>query len=191
MLTYDEAGNLTSQQHIGDAADGGVREEYVYNSAGYMTNLNAYFLEDDRQFAAYDYSYRPDGKIERKIDEDETTTITIDYVYDDNGRLLSSNRLYQNSAFSDDITLTVVFEQSADSNEIIRAEAVEDNGDSVSGYSEYHYDANGNLVQIDWFREDGEPWFVDIFYYEPTPEPIFNYWLYIRQFFPENMRHPL
>lgn len=191
MLKYDEAGNLTARQHIGDSAEDGVREQYVYNTAGYMTNLNAYFLEDDRQFSAYEYSYRPDGKIERKIDEDETTTIIIDYAYDDSGRLLSSNRLYQNSASSNDLTLTVVFEQSVDSNEILRAEAVEDNGDSVSGYSEYQYDASGNLVQIDWFREDGEPWFVDIFYYEPTPEPIYNYWLYTRQFFPEEMRHPL
>lgn len=198
IYVYDQVGNLIMTQDIdedmeeSDAFSLSSREEFIYDVNGLLVQEHKLFLSSGRQVDNI-YTYHEDGKLDNKLDINEYRTISVSMEYNENRQLISTTEQYSTAGiFSQSSTLAVVqFEHFAQTDQIMRAEAFDEDGDSISGYATYKYDGNGNLIQIDWFREDGTPWFFDVFYYEPSIEPVFNYFLHNRQFFPEDTRHPV
>lgn len=187
VFEFDQSGNLISQRDIDDRGTASIKQ-FIYDSEGQLTNLNGFMASNGNPSSTWEYSYFPDGKLERKLETSGEPAKAKTYSYDDQGRLITI--VHQRGGQGGQLNDTYVerFEHDLVTGQIIVQESFNTKGESFGVSSRYQYDTNGNMIAIEWFKGD-DLTHVDQFFYELKPLPIFNYWLHINRFFPEWMRY--
>jgi len=187
VFEFDQGGNLISQLDI-DAKGTSSRKEFVYDEAGQLVNFNGFMASNGNQNSAWQYYYREDGKLDRKVEFSGEPAKAKAYEYSDQGSLISvtHQRGSRNGTFQ--TTYIERFEHHRKTGQITRQESFSPDGKSFGVSSTYHYDKHGNMVRIEWFK-GAELTHTDQFFYALKRKPVFNYWLHISRFFPEWMRY--
>lgn len=184
--SYDEAGNRTYVEDADTSLSFAGRREFLYDAEGFLTTENGYLLSNGSQYAAIDYRYHPDGRLEGKRDPDSDGGRRLVTVYNDQNQLISTTLDFPGSPGN--IISTDLFEYEPGTDLIRRAETVDQAGRSISGYVLYDYDTERNMIGIERFDASGTPTSTDRFIYEQSPEPVYNFWLHTMRFFPEDAR---
>jgi len=187
VYKFDQSGNLVSQLDIDDKGTSS-RREFVYDEAGQLISLNGYMASNGNQNSAWEYHYRDDGKLDRKVETSGEPAKAKVFAYSAQGNLKSVT--HQRGGQNGKLETTYIerFEHHQKSGQITRQESFGPDGKSFGVSSTYHYDQHGNMVQIKWYRGD-ELTHTDQFFYALKQRPVFNYWLHIGRFFPEWMRY--
>jgi len=135
---YDPVGNLVlSEQANGTSA------EHVYNSRNQLTSLHNRY-SDNNIISAYVYTLNNNGL---RLRIDELMGNAVDYVYDDNSRLIRETRVGAN-AYDHQYSYDAVGNRTeVDKDGAITAYTYNVNDRMTSaGAATYSYDANGNLI---------------------------------------------
>ncbi|RDH83493.1 MAG: hypothetical protein DIZ77_16230, partial [endosymbiont of Seepiophila jonesi] len=135
---YDPVGNLVLLEQAN-----GTSTEYAYNSRNQLTSLHNRY-SDDNIISAYVYTLDGNG-LRTRIDE--LMGNAVDYVYDDNSRLIRETRVGAN-AYDHQYSYDAVGNRTeVDKDGTITAYTYNVNDRMTSaGAATYSYDANGNLT---------------------------------------------
>jgi len=158
--------------------------EYLYDAAGFLRTENGCSLSNGQQYSSIDYQYHPDGRLEEKRDSDDGVRVSM--TYNDQNQLILTTGYF---SFSDPFTHQ--FEHVPNSDFIRQVGRVDQTGASINGFTVFNRDDNGNVISTVLFDADGNPTSIDRYFYERSPEPMYNYWLHIFRFFPEDARTAL
>jgi len=187
VFEFDKAGNLISQLDIDDKGTSS-RKEFVYDDAGQLIEFNGFMASNGNQNSAWEYHYRADGKLDKKVETSGEPAKAKVFGYSDEGNLVSVTHQRGQQAGTLETTFVERFKHDPVSGQIIGQESFSKEGVSFGNSSSYHYDEHGNMIKINWFR-GSDLTHTDHFFYELKRKPIFNYWLHISRFFPEWMRY--
>ena len=135
---YDPVGNLV----LSEQANGTIAE-HVYNSRNQLTSLHNRY-SDNNIISAYVYTLNDNG-LRMRIDE--LMGNAVDYVYDDNSRLIRETRVGAN-AYDHQYSYDAVGNRTeVDKDGAITTYTYDVNDRMTSaGAATYSYDANGNLI---------------------------------------------
>ncbi len=135
---YDPVGNLVLLEQAN-----GTSTEHVYNSRNQLTSLHNRY-SDNNIISAYVYTLDGNG-LRTRIDE--LIGNAVDYVYDDNSRLIRETRVGAN-AYDHQYSYDAVGNRTeVDKDGAITAYTYDVNDRMTSaGAASYSYDANGNLT---------------------------------------------
>ena len=138
---YDEFGNLTSEQNLGNS---GYTCKYEYDAYGNLTK-EIKIGTDGASQGGYEYEYDSAGNQTRKIyiDSAGNPGIVHEYTYDPNGNLLKDTEVGQDGT----VGQWIVYAYDASGNPVIQTQ-MEPNGDSYVVNNEYEYDASGNITKV-------------------------------------------
>jgi RHS repeat-associated protein/fibro-slime domain-containing protein len=146
---YDKLGNLDQVENPGN-----VIADYDYDSLNRLTLLR-HFADDgddvyepliDTLLAEYDYTVRPDGKRSQVVEtDDQGITTTIDWVYDELGRLAEER--FDATGTTDDFIARYGYDLASN-----RVRVEKDNGNhdpllfTATETTDYTYDENDRLL---------------------------------------------
>ncbi|RLJ15763.1 hypothetical protein DJ030_18000 [bacterium endosymbiont of Escarpia laminata] len=137
-FAYDPVGNLVLQEQAN-----GTSTEHAYNNRNQLTSLHNRY-SDDNIISAYVYTLDGNG-LRTRIDE--LMGNAVEYVYDDNSRLIRETRVGAN-AYDHQYSYDAVGNRTeVDKDGAITAYTYDVNDRMTSaGAATYSYDANGNLT---------------------------------------------
>lgn len=185
VSSYDEVGNRTYVESADTPPSLlSSKIEFLYDTAGFLRTENGYFLDNGRQYSSINYQYHPDGRVEEKRNADDGVRVAM--TYNDQNQLILTTRYFTGSSFIDPSTYQ--FEHVPNTDLIRQVGLVDETGASVNGFTVFNRDGNGNVISTELFDADGNPKSIDRYYYEQSPEPVYNFWLHIFRFFPEDAR---